>query len=64
MPSPPETTLDPHHIVSGALLNQLASTTAPTVELVALQDGSFTELLLHPTYCPVYADNRVGIGTK
>jgi hypothetical protein len=30
-----------------------------TVQLLALQDCSSTELLLHPTCDPVYADNRV-----
>jgi hypothetical protein len=60
--------IDHQHTVDSISVNHRLYTdrkrsicTSPStrVQLIALQDGSSTDILLHPTYGPVYADNRV-----
>jgi hypothetical protein len=39
--------------------NQICSSSTTTINLLALQDGSATNILFHPTHGTVYADNRI-----
>ena len=48
-----------HHRQYTDRKRSICTSPSTTVQLIALQDGSSTDLLLHPTYGPVYADNRV-----
>ena len=48
-----------HHRQYTGRKRSICTSPSTTVQLIALQDGSSTDILLHPTYGPVYADNRV-----
>jgi hypothetical protein len=39
--------------------NQICSSSTTTINLLALQDGSATNILSHPSHGTVYADNRI-----
>lgn len=48
-----------HHRTYINRKRSICTSPSTTVQLVALQDGSATDVLSHPTYGPVYADFRV-----
>jgi hypothetical protein len=48
-----------HHRLYTDRKRSICNSPSTKVQLLALEDGSSTELLLHPTCDPVYADNRV-----
>ena len=48
-----------HHRLYTDRKRSICNSPSTKIQLLALEDGSSTELLLHPTCDPVYADNRV-----
>ena len=51
--------LEHEHVTYNTRKNNICSSATTTIDLLALQDGSYIETLSHPTHGTVFSDNRV-----